>query len=228
MKWSIAEWDALILSIKVSSLAVSMLLPLAVICAWLLARYKFKGKFLIEAAVSLPLVLPPVVTGYMLLVLFGRTGSIGKLLHEYFGYELGFTWHGAALASAVVAFPLAVRAIRQSFESVDPRYDLAAQTLGASGLRRFFSIHLPLARAGLITGGLLAFARSLGEFGATVTFVGNIQGETRTIPLAIYTSIQQPSGDAMGMRLVLLSVLLAVAAVAASEYLSRNRDEFEA
>jgi molybdate transport system permease protein len=212
----------LCLSLKVSTFAVILILPFAVICAWLLARYQFKGKFLFEALVTLPLVLPPVVTGYFLLVLFGRNGYIGAFLYEGFGVQLSFSWQGAALASAVVSFPLAVRSIRQSFENIDARYDLVAQTLGASTLRRFFSIHLPLARAGLISGSLLAFARSLGEFGATVSFVGNIQDETRTIPLAIYSAMQQADGDDSSMRLVVLSVLVAVLAMGASEYLSRK------
>jgi molybdate transport system permease protein len=222
MNWTEAEIAALCLSLKVSTFAVILILPFAVICAWLLARYQFKGKFLFEALVTLPLVLPPVVTGYFLLVLFGRNGYIGAFLYEGFGVQLSFSWQGAALASAVVSFPLAVRSIRQSFENIDARYDLVAQTHGASTLRRFFSIHLPLARAGLISGSLLAFARSLGEFGATVSFVGNIQDETRTIPLAIYSAMQQADGDDSSMRLVVLSVLVAVLAMGASEYLSRK------
>jgi len=190
--------------------------------AWFLARNEFRGKFLLEAIVSLPLVLPPVVTGYLLLLSFGKRGFLGAYLYDYFGLQISFTWAGAALAAAVLSFPLAVRAIRQSFESIDDRYDLVAQTLGASTGRRFFTIHLPLAIPGLITGALLSFARSLGEFGATITFVGNIPNETRTIPLAIYTAIQQPNGETEGFRLVLISIALAITAVFTSEFLSRK------
>jgi molybdate transport system permease protein len=222
MNWTNGELNALLLSLRVSGLAVLCLLPIAVSIAWLLSRSRFSGKIFLEALIALPLVLPPVVTGYLLLIGFGKHGYFGRFLNDYFGIQLSFNWWGAALASAVLAFPLAVRAIRQSFESIDPRLDLVAQTLGASKSRRFFTIHLPLAAPGLITGALLAFARSLGEFGATITFVGNIPKETRTIPLAIYTAIQQPDGEAQSLRLVLLSVVLAVLAVLASEWLSRR------
>ena len=219
------ELEIILLSLQISLTAVICLLPFAVACAWFLARIEFPGKFIVEGLISLPLVMPPVVTGYVLLISLGKRGFLGAYLYDYFGIQLSFTWFGAALAAAVLAFPLAVRAIRQSFESIDLRYDQVAQTLGASRWRRFLTIHLPLAVPGLITGGLLAFARSLGEFGATITFVGNIPQETRTIPLAIYTAIQQPDGESASLRLVIVSAILALFAVLSSELLGKRYGE---
>ncbi len=212
-----------LLSLVVSGSAVLLLLPPAIAMAWFLARRRFFGKALVEALVTAPLVLPPVVTGYLLLVLVGRRGLLGGPLFDVFGVELPFHAAGAALASAVVAFPLAVRAIRQSFEAIDPKLLEAGSSLGAAPIALFLRIALPLAAPGVITGALLAFARSLGEFGATITFAGNVAGRTRTLPLAIYSALQRPDGDATAARLVLVSLVLAILALVASEALSRRR-----
>ncbi len=212
------EWSALFLSMRVALLALLVLIIPGVACAWLLARRSFPGKSLLDAVLHLPLVLPPVVVGYVLLVLFGREGPFGRWL----GLDIAFTTAAAALASAVVAFPLFVRALRLSIELVDRRIETAARTLGASPIRVFLTITLPLSLPGLLTGALLAFARALGEFGATITFAGNIEGETRTLPLAIFTNAQIPGGDAAAMRLVVISVALSLAAMIIAEYLARS------
>ncbi|HLX23480.1 MAG TPA: molybdate ABC transporter permease subunit [Usitatibacter sp.] len=217
-----AELEILGLSLKVALWGLAVSLPFAVAIAFVLARKDFPGKTIFDAAVHLPLVLPPVVVGYALLVLFGTQGPIGRLL-EPLGIVLIFRWTGAALAAAIMGFPLMVRAIRLSIEAVDPRLESAARTLGASRSRVFFTVTLPLAASGVITGALLAFARSLGEFGATITFVSNIPGETRTLPLAIYTYTQVPGGDAQALRLSIFSVVLSLAALAFSEWLARRR-----
>jgi molybdate transport system permease protein len=218
-----AEWSALRLSFQVALCSALASLPFAVAAGYLLARRSFFGKWLLGLAIDLPLVLPPVVTGYLLLVLFGPRGPIGSFLAGWFGIKIAFHWLGAALASAVVSFPLMVRAIRLAFQSVDPRFEMAARSLGASRLGAFFTVALPLARRGLVAGWLLAFARSLGEFGATIMIAGNIEGRTRTIPLAIYTLTNQPEGIEQSWRLVGLSILLACGALAASEWLERRR-----
>ena len=216
-----SEWDALLLSLRVALLAVLLSLPVGIAVAWLLARRDFRGKTLIDMAVHLPLVLPPVVTGYGLLVLFGRQGLIGGWLEATFGISIAFRWTGAVLAGAIVGFPLMVRAIRLSMEAVDQRLESAAATLGAGPGRVFLTLTLPLALPGVITGAFLAFARALGEFGATITFVANIPGETRTLPIAVYTHLQIPGGEQEAIRLVALSVGLAVGALVLSEYLAR-------
>jgi len=224
MNFESAHGEAIQLSLLVSIASTLFVLPVAITTAWLLARTKFIGKAIVEAVVSMPLVLPPVVTGYFLLIIMGRNGILGRYLWDAFGIQLSFSWYGAALASALVSFPLAVRSIRQSFEGINPQYDEVAQTLGVSRLRRFATLHLPLAMPGVIAGGLLAFARSLGEFGATITFVGNIPGETRTIPLAIYSNLQRPNGETESIVLVICSVIISIAAVVMSEvYLSMKR-----
>ncbi|MEE2904044.1 MAG: molybdate ABC transporter permease subunit [Myxococcota bacterium] len=216
--------EAIQLSLFVSIASTILVLPVAITTAWLLAQTQFVGKSIVEAFVTMPLVLPPVVTGYFLLIIMGRTGLFGRYLWDAFGIQLSFSWYGAALASAIVSFPLAVRSIRQSFEAINPQYDQVAQTLGVSRSRRFLTLHLPLAMPGIIGGSLLAFARSLGEFGATITFVGNIPGETRTIPLAIYSNLQRPNGETESIILVVCSVILSIAAVVMSEvYLSMKR-----
>jgi molybdate transport system permease protein len=215
------ELDALRLSLRVSAWAVAGSLPLAILTALLLARGRFPGKTLLDALVHLPLVLPPVVTGYLLLVLFGRRGPVGGFLEEAFGIVLAFRWTGAAVAAAVMGFPLMVRAIRLSIEAVDPRLEAAAATLGASRLMIFLTVTLPLTLPGILAGAVLGFGKSLGEFGATVTFVSNIPGETQTLPLAIYALTQVPGGDSGAFRLTLLAVALAVAALVASELLAR-------
>ncbi|MBC7907870.1 MAG: molybdate ABC transporter permease subunit [Rhodospirillaceae bacterium] len=216
------EWEALHLSLLVSGWAVLGSLPFGIGCAWLLARRDFPGKALFDGIIHLPLVLPPVVVGYFLLVMLGRRGPIGGWLWDWFGVTLAFTWKGAAIASAVVAFPLMVRAIRLSLENVDRGLEQAARTLGCGPLRTFLTVTLPLVAPGLLTGVILGFARSLSEFGATITFVSNIPGETRTLPIALYALTQVPGGDAAALRLCIISVVVAFAALLASEFLSRR------
>lgn len=216
------EWEALRLSLWVSGWAVAGSLPIGIVVAWVLARRNFPGKTLLDGLIHLPLVLPPVVIGYILLVLLGGKGLIGAPLYETFGISFAFNWKGAALASAVVAFPLLVRAIRLSMEAVDQGLEAAARTLGAGPLRVFITITIPLVMPGIMTGIILAFARSLSEFGATITFVSNIPEETRTLPLALYTLTQVPGGDAGALRLCIISIILAMLALMASEILARR------
>jgi molybdate transport system permease protein len=216
------EWEAVRLSLWVSGWAIAGSLPLALALAWLLARREFPGKVLLEGVVHLPLVLPPVVIGYLLLVLLGRRGIVGAWLLKNLGITLGFSWKGAAVASAVLAFPLMVRAMRQSLEAVDCRLEAAARTLGAGPWWVFLSVTLPLSLPGVLSGVVLAFARGLGEFGATITFVSNIPGQTRTLPLAIYTMVQSPGGEDAALRPCLISVALSLGALLASEVLARG------
>lgn len=218
---SAAEWQAIQLTLLVAFTAVAISLPVAVAMAWCLAQSKFPGKFLLETVVNLPLVIPPVVTGYLLLVLFGRRGAIGSLLEQWFGMRLVFDWKGAALASAVVAFPLLVRPIRQAFEAIDPRLLLAARSLGAKRWDAFASIALPLAMPGIMSGCVLAFARSMGEFGATIMIAGNIPGETRTIPLFVYTQLDAPGGFDGAVRIVVFSILISALSLLIGEWLER-------
>lgn len=215
------EWQAIELSLKVSVTAVIFSLPLGILAAWVLVRCRFPGKSLLDSIIHLPLVLPPVVIGYLLLIGMGRKGIIGQWLYEWFGLSFSFSWRGAALASAVIAFPLMVRAIRLALEAVDTRLELAARTLGANPWRVFFTITLPLSFPGIVAGTVLAFARSLGEFGATITFVSNIPGETRTIPSAMYTLIQTPGAEADAARLCVIAILLSMASLLLSEWLTR-------
>lgn len=216
------DWGIVALSLKVSAVAILAILPLAFALAWLLARARFPGKVLVDALVHLPLVLPPVVTGWLLLLAFGPNGPAGRLLAETLGLTFMFRWTGAALAAAVMALPLMVRAMRLSLEAVDRRLEGAARTLGAGPWRTFFSITLPLATPGVLAGLVLGFARSIGEFGATITFVSNIPEETQTLPLAIYSSLQMPGGESAVTRLALISVLLSLAALVVSELLVRR------
>ncbi len=216
------EIEALSLSMRVAFWSTLWSLPAGIAMAWLLARTDFPGKALVDVAVHLPLVVPPVVVGYVLLVLLGRRGAIGGWLYDDFGITIAFTWKGAAVASAVMAFPLVVRAIRLSIEAVDRRLEAAARTLGAGPVRVFFTVTLPLTAPGILVGAILGFARSLGEFGATITFVSNIPGQTRTLPIALYTLVQAPGGEEAALRLVALSVALAFAALLASELLARR------
>jgi molybdate transport system permease protein len=216
-----AELAILALSLKVALAGLAASLPIAIGVAFVLARKDFPGKTLFDAVVHLPLVLPPVVVGFALLVLFGTQGPIGRLL-EPLGIVFAFRWTGAALAAAIMGFPLLVRAVRLAIDAVDPRLELAARTLGAGRARVFFTVTLPLAMSGVITGALLAFARALGEFGATITFVSNIPGETQTLPLAIYTYTQMPGGDELALRMSVFSVLLSVLALALSEWFARR------
>lgn len=220
--FSVAEISALVLSIKVAIFCTLILAVPGVLVAWLLARKTFFGKSFVDALVHLPLVLPPVVPGFLLLLLLGNQGPLGAWLHAVFGINIAFTWQGAVIASAVMAFPLMVRPIRLAISDIDHGLEIAAQSLGAHPVRTFFTVTLPLAMPGVITGLILAFSRSLGEFGATITFVGNIEGETRTLPLAIYTYIQMHGGELPAWRLVVLSVFIALAALMVSEMLERK------
>jgi molybdate transport system permease protein len=216
------EWSIVWLSLKVGSVAVLGTMPIAFALAWALARGRFPGKILLDAIVHLPLVLPPVVTGWLLLLAFGTQGPAGRWFSQMFGLTFMFRWTGAALAAAVMALPLMVRAIRLSLEAVDRRLESAARTLGASHAKTFISITLPLALPGVLAGAVLGFARSIGEFGATISFVSNIPGETQTLPLAIYSALQTPGGDATVWRLASVSVVLSLIALILSEVLARR------
>ena len=216
------EWEILHLSLKVSLAAVVITLPLAFALAWALARGRFPGKLLLDAAVHLPLVLPPVVIGWLLLMIFGPAGPIGSLLENWFGLTVVFRWTGAAIAAGIMALPLMVRAIRLSIEAVDHRIEDAARTLGASPAYSFWTILLPLCSPGVATAVILGFARSIGEFGATITFVSNIPGETRTLSLAIYSALQVPGADAAVWRLAMISICLSLGALLFSEAVSRR------
>jgi molybdate transport system permease protein len=216
------ELEVILLSLKVAFWSTLIGLPIGISTAWLLARKTFYGHALLNGVVYLPLVLPPVVIGFFLLSMLGRQGPIGQLLDNIFGITVIFTWQGAAIASGIMSFPLMVRAIRISIENVDRKLEDAALTLGASPFRVFYSITLPLISPGILAGTLLAFARSIGEFGATITFVSNIPGETRTLPLAIYSLVQTPGGDAGALRLVIFSIIIAMMALLISEYLAKQ------
>lgn len=216
------EWQAVGLSLKVSGVAVLVSLPLGLLVAWALARWQFRGKQILNGIVHLPLILPPVVTGYLLLLAFGRKGWIGQLLDQWFGIILAFRWTGAVLAAAVMAFPLMVRAIRISIEAVDPKLEQAASTLGASRGMVFLTVSLPLILPGVVAGAILAFAKAMGEFGATITFVSNIPNQTQTLPSAIYALLQVPNGEAPAMRLVFISIAIAMVALVASEWVGRR------
>jgi molybdate transport system permease protein len=216
------ELTAIKLSLRVATLATVASLPIGVAVAMLLTRTRFFGRPLVNALVLLPLVLPPVVTGYVLLLLFGRQGPLGRVLAEQFGIVLAFRWTGAALACAIMGFPLMVRAIQLSLQAVDRRLERAAGTLGASPLLVFLTVTLPLAAPGIIAGGVLCFARAMGEFGATITFVSNIPGETQTLPSLIYTFTQMPGGDAGALRLTLISVAISLGAILISEAIAQR------
>ena len=216
------EWQAVLLSLKVSFWATLVSLPLGVLVALALARGNFWGKQLLNGLVHLPLVLPPVVTGYLLLILFGRRGPLGSFLDETFGIVFAFRWTGAALACGVMAFPLMVRAIRLAIEAVDPRLEAASATLGANWVWTFMVVTLPLILPGVVAGSILAFAKAMGEFGATITFVSNIPGQTQTLPSAIYALLQVPGGENSAMRLVIVSVMISMGALLASEALARR------
>jgi molybdate transport system permease protein len=217
-----AEWTAVELSLRIALVATACALPFGIAIGWVLARTNFWGKTLLDGLVFLPLVLPPVVTGYLLLISFGRKGPIGAFLFDHFGIVFSFRWTGAALACGVMGFPLMIRPIRLALEAIDRRLEDAAATLGANPVRVFLTVTLPLALPGVIAGVMLCFARALGEFGATITFVSNIPGETQTISAAIYTLTQVPGGDAAAGRLVLIAIVLALAALIASEWLARR------
>jgi molybdate transport system permease protein len=216
------EWQAVRLSLRVSFWATLVSLPLGIFVAYALARWEFPGKQVLNGLVHMPLILPPVVTGYLLLITFGRRGSVGQFLEEWFGIVVAFRWTGAAIAAGVMAFPLMVRAIRLAIEAVDPKLEAAANTLGASKIWVFFTITLPLILPGIVAGAILAFAKAIGEFGATITFVSNIPGETRTIPSAIYAFLQVPGGEAAAGRLVIVAIIIAMAALILSEFVARR------
>ncbi len=214
-------WEAVLLSVKVSVWATAVSLPLGILVALALARGRFPGRQVLNGLVHLPLILPPVVTGYLLLLTFGRRGPVGSVLWEWFGFTFAFRWTGAALAAGVMAFPLMVRAIRLAIEAVDPRLEEAAGTLGASRAWVFLTVTLPLILPGVIAGAIIAFAKAMGEFGATITFVSNIPGETQTLPSAIYAFLQVPGGEGPATALVIVSVTIAMGALLASEVVAR-------
>ena len=216
------EWTIVALSLKIGGVAMLVVLPIAFALAWALARVRFPGKLLLDAIVHLPLVVPPVVTGWVLLLAFGPAGPIGNLLDRWFGVTVLFRWTGAAIAAGIMALPLMVRAMRLSIEAVDRRLENAARTLGAGPWRVFWTLTLPLSLPGLLAGMVLGFARSIGEFGATITFVSNVPGQTQTLPLAIYSALQQPGAEAMVWRLSAISVALSLVALIASELLTRR------
>ena len=217
-----ASWDALRLSLLVACTATIVALPIALWVAWLLARGQFRGKALLSALVHLPLVLPPVVTGYLLLISFGRAGPIGKFLYEVFGITLAFRWTGAVLAAVIMGFPLMVRAMRLAIEAVDPKLEQAAATLGARPISVFATVTLPLIIPGILAGSVMGFAKAIGEFGATITFVANIPGQTQTLPSAIYSFLQVPGGEDRAIALVLWACVIALTAVALSEWLAQR------
>jgi molybdate transport system permease protein len=216
------QWQAVRLSVTVSIMAVVISLPFGIALGWLLARKRFIGKTFVEVLDNLPLVMPPDVTGYLLLVLFGRRGLLGGSLDDWLGVQVVFDWKGAAIAAAVMAFPLMVRAIRLSFASIDPRLEQTARTLGARRFDAFVSVTLPLARRGIVAGCVLAFARGIGEFGATIMIAGSIPGETRTIPLEIYNLLETPGGSREATQLILISILIATGALIVGEILDRR------
>lgn len=220
------ELSAIFLSLKIASLAVILSLPFAILVAWLLARKNFFGKQLLNGIVHLPLVLPPVVIGYLLLISMAKKGVIGRYLWDWFGFSLSFSWKGAVLASMVMAFPLMVRSIRLTIESIDPKLEQAARTLGATPLKVFFTLTLPLSLSGIIAGAVLGFARSLGEFGATITFVSNIPNQTQTIPAALFTFIETPDGEMAAARLCAVAILISLLALFASEWLAQKQKKY--
>ena len=220
--YSAAEWSAIKLSLLVAVICAVIILPIAVFVGWFLARKNFWGKSVVEGFLHLPLVLPPITTGYILLLIFGNNGFLGSFLYNKFNIQIAFSFYAAVIAAVVVSFPLVTRSIRLSIELVDKKLEQAAQTLGASFFRVFFTVTLPLAMPGVISGLILAFARSLGEFGATISFAGNIEGETQTLPLAIFSEMQIPGQEASTFRLVLVSVLLSLIAMIGAEFVNRR------
>ena len=220
------ELNAIYLSLKVATIAILFALPVAIFIAWILSRKQFWGKQLLNGIVHLPLVLPPVVIGYLLLIVMAKRGAIGQYLWEWFGFSFSFSWRGAVLASAVMAFPLMVRSIKQAFDAIDPKLEQAARTLGASPLKVFFTLNLPLSFSGIIAGAVLGFARSLGEFGATITFVSNIPNQTQTIPAALFTFIETPDGELAAARLCAIAIVISLIALSASEWLAERQKRY--
>ena len=224
--FSQSELNAIYSSLKVATIAILFALPVAILIAWILSRKQFWGKQLLNGIVHLPLVLPPVVTGYLLLIMMAKRGAIGQYLWEWFGFSFSFSWRGAVLASAVMAFPLMVRSIKQAFDAIDPKLEQAARTLGASPLKVFFTLNLPLSFSGVIAGAVLGFARSLGEFGATITFVSNIPNQTQTIPAALFTFIETPDGELAAARLCAVAIVISLIALSASEWLAERQKRY--
>ena len=220
------ELNAIYLSLKVATIAILFVLPVAIFIAWILSRKQFWGKQLLNGIVHLPLVLPPVVIGYLLLIVMAKRGAIGQYLWEWFGFSFSFSWRGAVLASAVMAFPLMVRSIKQAFDAIDPKLEQAARTLGASPLKVFFTLNLPLSFSGVIAGAVLGFARSLGEFGATITFVSNIPNQTQTIPAALFTFIETPDGELAAARLCAVAIVISLIALSTSEWLAERQKRY--
>ena len=220
------ELNAIYLSLKVATIAILFALPVAIFIAWILSRKQFWGKQLLNGIVHLPLVLPPVVIGYLLLIVMAKRGAIGQYLWEWFGFSFSFSWRGAVLASAVMAFPLMVRSIKQAFDAIDPKLEQAARTLGASPLKVFFTLNLPLSFSGIIAGAVLGFARSLGEFGATITFVSNIPNQTQTIPAALFTFIETPDGELAAARLCAIAIVISLITLSASEWLAERQKRY--
>ena len=220
------ELNAIYLSLKVATIAILFALPVAIFIAWILSRKQFWGKQLLNSIVHLPLVLPPVVIGYLLLIVMAKRGAIGQYLWEWFGFSFSFSWRGAVLASAVMAFPLMVRSIKQAFDAIDPKLEQAARTLGASPLKVFFTLNLPLSFSGIIAGAVLGFARSLGEFGATITFVSNIPNQTQTIPAALFTFIETPDGELAAARLCAVAIVISLITLSASEWLAERQKRY--
>ncbi|WP_314345872.1 molybdate ABC transporter permease subunit [Haemophilus parahaemolyticus] len=220
------ELNAIYLSLKIATIAILFALPVAILIAWILSRKQFWGKQLLNGIVHLPLVLPPVVIGYLLLIVMAKRGAIGQYLWEWFGFSFSFSWRGAVLASAVMAFPLMVRSIKQAFDAIDPKLEQAARTLGASPLKVFFTLNLPLSFSGVIAGAVLGFARSLGEFGATITFVSNIPNQTQTIPAALFTFIETPDGELAAARLCAIAIVISLIALSASEWLAERQKRY--
>ena len=220
------ELNAIYLSLKVATIAILFALPVAIFIAWILSRKQFWGKQLLNGIVHLPLVLPPVVIGYLLLIVMAKRGAIGQYLWEWFGFSFSFSWRGAVLASAVMAFPLMVRSIKQAFDAIDSKLEQAARTLGASPLKVFFTLNLPLSFSGVIAGAVLGFARSLGEFGATITFVSNIPNQTQTIPAALFTFIETTDGELAAARLCAIAIVISLIALSASEWLAERQKRY--
>lgn len=220
------ELNAIYLSLKIATIAILFALPVAIFIAWILSRKQFWGKQLLNGIVHLPLVLPPVVIGYLLLIMMAKRGAIGQYLWEWFSFSFSFSWRGAVLASAVMAFPLMVRSIKQAFDAIDPKLEQAARTLGASPLKVFFTLNLPLSFSGVIAGAVLGFARSLGEFGATITFVSNIPNQTQTIPAALFTFIETPDGELAAARLCAVAIVISLITLSASEWLGERQKRY--
>ena len=220
------ELNAIYLSLEIATIAILFALPVAILIAWILSRKQFWGKQLLNGIVHLPLVLPPVVIGYLLLIVMAKRGAIGQYLWEWFGFSFSFSWRGAVLASAVMAFPLMVRSIKQAFDAIDPKLEQAARTLGASPLKVFFTLNLPLSFSGIIAGAVLGFARSLGEFGATITFVSNIPNQTQTIPAALFTFIETPDGELAAARLCAVAIVISLIALSTSEWLAERQKRY--